>query len=141
VVDEKNVYLAAGVWPFMGVLVYAVDVESAGRCGLSDSMSFTWRRCPTAGPKLFGPDARKDTWPSRATHCRAWQPLQPGLVPIVRNGQFLGYAPGTGPYVAASSRGTGRRRDLRSEIARGLRPGVARPTEAVGRSSRWSIQR
>ncbi|MGA2501274.1 MAG: PQQ-binding-like beta-propeller repeat protein, partial [Tepidisphaeraceae bacterium] len=46
VLDDRNVYFAVGVWPFMGTFVYALDAESGRVVWSNDATSFTWVRLP-----------------------------------------------------------------------------------------------
>ena len=47
------VYFAAGLWPFMGVFVHAVDAETGRAIWANDAASFTWRRMPHPGAASF----------------------------------------------------------------------------------------
>ena len=49
VIAEGKVYFAAGVWPFMGVFVHALDAETGRVLWTNDSLSFAFRRLPHPG--------------------------------------------------------------------------------------------
>jgi len=104
VVADGTVYFAAGVWPFMGVFVHALDAETGRVVWTNDGVSFSWRRFPhpgswalsglspqghlvAVGDRLIVPGSR----------------YTPGVFDR-RTGEFLFYAEGYGPYVAARGR-------------------------------------
>jgi len=101
-VVDGRVYFAVGVWPFMGTFVYALDAESGRVVWINDSTSFTFRRLPHYGSVAFSglsPQGHLAVADNRL--------IVPGsrLSPAIfdrTTGEFLGYASGTGPAVAAA---------------------------------------
>ncbi len=105
VVADGTVYFAAGVWPFMGTFVHALDAKTGRLLWTNDATSFTWRRLPhygaagssglsaqghlvVAGDRLIVPGSR----------------LSPAIFDRT-SGRFLFYADQvTGPYVYAHGR-------------------------------------
>ena len=53
VVADDKVYFAAGLWPFMGIFIYALDAETGQVVWTNDSMSFTFRKLPHGGAEGF----------------------------------------------------------------------------------------
>lgn len=102
VVHEEKVYFAAGVWPFMGTFIHALDARSGQTIWLNDSTSFTWRRLPHPGSAAFSglsPQGHLMISAGRLVvpGCRG----QPALFEL-KTGRFLGYAAGGGPQVFAA---------------------------------------
>ncbi|MFP4057831.1 MAG: PQQ-binding-like beta-propeller repeat protein [Candidatus Brocadiia bacterium] len=101
VVADGRVYFAAGLWPFMGTFVHAVDAVSGERVWTNDATSFSWRRFPHPGSwSLSGlsPQGHLAAVGDRL--------IVPGsrYKPAVfdrRTGAFLFYGEGLGPSVAS----------------------------------------
>ncbi len=53
VVADGKVFLAAGVWPFMGTFIYALNAETGDVVWSNDSLSFTYRKLPHPGAEGF----------------------------------------------------------------------------------------
>ncbi len=105
VVADGVVYLAAGVWPFMGTFVYALDAETGRIVWVNDSASFTFRRMPHPGSASFNGLSAQGHLAVAGDKL-----IVPGSAstPAVfdrRTGEFLHYGDGaTGPRVAAAGR-------------------------------------
>ena len=54
VVHEGMVYFAAGIWPFMGTFIYALDAETGAVIWLNDSDGPTFQAQPHGGSWSFG---------------------------------------------------------------------------------------
>ncbi len=102
VVHEDKVYFAAGVWPFMGTFVHALDARSGRTVWLNDSTSFTWRRLPHPGSAAFsGLSPQGHLVVSRGRLVVPGSRGQPALFDL-QTGRFLSYAAGGGPQVFAA---------------------------------------
>ncbi|MGD0896435.1 MAG: PQQ-binding-like beta-propeller repeat protein, partial [Thermoguttaceae bacterium] len=104
VVADGNVYLAVGVWPFMGTFVYALDARTGRVLWVNDSTSFTWRQLPHYGSASFSGHS-----PQGHLAAVGDKLIVPGsrFQPAVfdrRTGEFLYYADGLGPEVAGEGR-------------------------------------
>lgn len=104
VVDEATVYFTAGLWPFMGTFVYALEANSGRVVWVNDSTSFTFRRLPHYGSAAFS-----GLSPQGHLALAGEKLIVPGsrLTPAVfdrSDGTFLFYARGNGPRVAAAGR-------------------------------------
>lgn len=54
VVADGRVYFAAGIWPFMGTFVYALDASTGQVCWLNDDTSATYQKQPHDAPSFAG---------------------------------------------------------------------------------------
>jgi len=101
VVADDTVYFAAGVWPFMGTFVHALDAGTGRVVWANDSTSFTWRLRPHPGAASFS--GLSPQGHLAAVGDRLIVPgsaSSPGVFDR-STGEFLFYAPGTGPAVSA----------------------------------------
>jgi len=106
VVDSRTgtVYFAAGIWPFMGTFVYALDIATGKVVWSSDETSFTFRRMPHPNAEAFsGLSAQGHLAIAGDRLIVPGAGATPALLDL-RNGRFVGYGEGTGPTVAARGR-------------------------------------
>ena len=54
VLEDTTVYFAAGIWPFMGVFIYAIDVDTGNIVWRNDSTSAQWINQPHRNPAFAG---------------------------------------------------------------------------------------
>ncbi len=104
-VADGTVYFTAGVWPFMGAFVHALDAETGRVRWTNDSTSFTWRLRPHPGAAAFA--GLSPQGHVAVTEDRVLVPGS-GSSPAVfdrADGRFVGYADnGGGTRVAGAGR-------------------------------------
>jgi len=103
VVDDGKVYVAAGLWPFMGTFIYALDAGSGRVVWHCDETSFTFRRMPHPGSVAFS-----GLSPQGHLAVASGKLIVPGghSTPAVldcETGEFLFYAEGVGPTIVAGN--------------------------------------
>ncbi len=119
VVADGVVYFAAGVWPFMGTFVHAVDAATGKTVWTNDSMSFTFRERPHPGAASFA-----GLSPQGFLAVDGDRLIVPGsrsnaAVLDRRTGRFLFYAAGGGTTIMAA-RGIAFSGGSLSDLERGL---------------------
>lgn len=98
------VYFAAGVWPFMGTFVHALDAETGRAIWTNDSTSFTFRRMPHPGSAAFNGLSAQGHLAVAGDRL-----IVPGSAstPAIfdrKTGEFLFYGEGSGPHACAQGR-------------------------------------
>src|SRR5690606_22107757 len=54
VMEDGVVYFASGIWPFMGIFIFAVDAETGEEIWINDSCSSTFINQPHNSPSFAG---------------------------------------------------------------------------------------
>ncbi len=103
VVADGVVYVSAGVWPFMGVFVHAVDAASGRILWTNDGTSFSWRRFPHPGAKALS--GLSPQGHLALVGDRLLLPDGGDQTPVLdaRTGAFLYYVDGGSPTVAGAA--------------------------------------
>jgi len=93
----STVYFAAGIWPFMGTFVYALDIETGRVVWSNDEASFSYRRMPHPDSEAFsGLSAQGHPAIVGDRLIVPGGDAPPALFDL-RNGRLVGYAEGLGP--------------------------------------------